>query len=301
MLGADTELGEQRARLADRQPGHRLERGQRRLTTGACQLRAGLLEPAQLHRRPQPLRAGGQRDLTQQRADQRGLAAAVRPDDHHPLAVVDLHREGAQLERADIDDCIDQAGHQCTAARRGGDRHPQVPCLARLLDDIQPFHRSVCARRPPSQLLGLVDLEGLDELVVVVGLLLRPRQTLRRPLALALRALRQRRPLGVVLLPRLPRVLPGDLALVDVCLVAACEHGDPVGELVELGNVGHDPPQELAVVADQRHRTLHTVDELLEPIEAVEIEVVRRLVEQQHVEACQHQRSQADARCLSSR
>src|SRR4029077_8838767 len=85
------------------------------------------------------------------------ISAAVRPDDHHSLAVVDLQRDRAQLERTDRHDGIAQARDERTTARCRRDRHPQIPRLARLLDDLESFRRPISSCRPTSQLLGLVD------------------------------------------------------------------------------------------------------------------------------------------------
>jgi hypothetical protein len=58
-----------------------------------------------------------------------------------------------------------------------------------------------------------------------------------------------------------------------------------VGVLVELEHRRDRPVEEGPVVGDDDHAARHLVDEEpLEPVEAGEVEVVRRLVEQQHVE-----------------
>ena len=51
-------------------------------------------------------------------------------------------------------------------------------------------------------------------------------------------------------------------------------------------------------MAHQNHATTKVPDELLEPCESVEVEIVGRLVEQNDVEARQHQCRQSDARRL---
>ena len=76
---------------------------------------------------------------------------------------------------------------------------------------------------------------------------------------------------------------------------------DLVRELVELDHLGDDTTEELAIVAHQGDSALGGGDEPFEPIEAVEVEVVGRLVEQQDVELRQHQRCQADPRRFAAR
>ena len=54
---------------------------------------------------------------------------------------------------------------------------------------------------------------------------------------------------------------------------------------VQLEDLGHDPVEEIAVVADDQHR-LGLLDEvILEPAGGVDVEVVARLVEEHHVRA----------------
>ena len=71
---------------------------------------------------------------------------------------------------------------------------------------------------------------------------------------------------------------------------AACELGRAVRPLVELDDSIHRPVEEVAVVRDDHERSGQRVDEALEPIEPREVEIVRRLVEQEHVEAGEQDR-----------
>jgi hypothetical protein len=68
MFGADTELGQQCTCLADDHAGCSLERGKRRFI--ADKLGAGLFQPTELHRCPEPLCATAQGDVAQQRVEQ---------------------------------------------------------------------------------------------------------------------------------------------------------------------------------------------------------------------------------------
>ena len=92
------------------------------------------------------------------------------------------------------------------------------------------------------------------------------------------------------------------VALVEVGLPAAAEAGGPVGELVELDDVGDGAGEERAVVADEHaRRPASAGDPALEPVEPGEVEVVGRLVEQEHVEAGQQQGGQPGPCRLAAR
>ena len=82
----------------------------------------------------------------------------------------------------------------------------------------------------------------------------------------------------------------GDLALGQVAVVAALVDRDLLLGEVELDDASDGARQELPVVADDHGRAAQTCHELLEPLQAVEVEVVGRLVEQQHVVAREQQR-----------
>jgi hypothetical protein len=69
------------------------------------------------------------------------------------------------------------------------------------------------------------------------------------------------------------------------------DRGDPINGSVEEG----------AVVGDDDERAAIGLEEPLEAREPVEVEVVRRLVEQEHVEPGEEDRSQSDARGLAAR
>ncbi len=73
-----------------------------------------------------------------------------------------------------------------------------------------------------------------------------------------------------------------------------------MGELVDLDDVGDRALQERAVVADENDARGQPGDEPLQPVEAVEVEVVRRLVEQVHVEPAEEQRGQTGTCCLAA-
>ena len=134
---------------------------------------------------------------------------------------------------------------------------------------------------------------GLDVLVAVLRLLDRVADALGHPVALHAGP-RLEPGLGVgVLLVLLARVPAGHVPLHQVGVVAAVVHADQLLGEVELDDPGHGAGEELAVVADDDDARARPVDEPLELVEAGQVEVVGRLVEQQHVVAGQQQRGQA--------
>ena len=208
---------------------------------------------------------------------------------------------GPEREVATFDDDAVEAGDDIAGAAGRGDRQAQLPRLARLVDDVEALHRPLRAGRPAGELLGLVDPERADVLVrLVVRRPLDLGQALLRPLPLALRPAGERAPLGVVLLEPLPRRPPRRLPLVEVGLPAAAEDRGAVGELVDLEDVGDGPGEERAVVADEHDGRLQLGDPPLEALQPGEVEVVGRLVEQEHVEPGQQQRRQPGPRRLAA-
>jgi len=99
---------------------------------------------------------------------------------------------------------------------------------------------------------------------------------------------------GGVLLIGLARVPARHRALLEVGLVAAVVDGHLVLGQVELDDAGHDARQELPVVGDQHDAGAQAAHEGLEPLQAGDVEVVGRLVEQHHVEATEQQGGECD-------
>ena len=148
------------------------------------------------------------------------------------------------------------------------------------------------------------DLVGLVALLVFdVGQLLETRQpclalglpalrVLAHPLELGLHRLRVR-VLGLLLLLEALFLLLEPVAVVALPrdALAAVELEDPFGRVVE----------EVAVVRDRDHGAGETLQELLEPVDRLGVQVVGRLVEQQHVGLGQQQAAQRDAALLAAR
>ena len=107
--------------------------------------------------------------------------------------------------------------------------------------------------------------------------------------------------LGLVDGVRLGGVVVRGGALGLVRLPATAVGAPGPGVLVELEHVGHGAIEEGPVVRDDHHAAAAPFDHLLEAGEAVEVEVVRRLVEQGDVEAGEEDGSQRDAGLLPAR
>ena len=111
----------------------------------------------------------------------------------------------------------------------------------------------------------------------------------------------ERRPLGVVLVESFAGVLSGQFPLGEERLPSAGEPGRTVRVVVDLDHVGDRTTKERSIVAHQQHRGVEAENPPLQSVESVEIEVVRRLVEQEHVESRQQQRRQRRPGRLPSR
>ena len=300
MVADEAELGQQRPHVGHRPPGRVDERAQQ--GRGAGELGADLFDLADDDAAAELGRARCRLDSPEDHVDQRRLAGPVRADDRDPVAELDDEVDGPEPERAAVDGRTAEAGHDVAAAVGGGDVEAELPRLAGLLDHLEPVDRPLRLGRLAGELFGLVDPERPDVLVgLVTGRPAHLRPTLLGPLALALRPRRQRAPLRVVLVVALLRPATSRGALAQVRLPAATEHRDPVGELVDLRDVGHDPVEEATVVAHQRHRGVEPQHPRLEHGQALEIEVVGRLVEEVHVESRQQQGRQPDPGRLATR
>ncbi len=127
MLGAEAELGEQRAGIRHRQSGRRGERVEQRLV--AEQRRPRLLDLADDHAGTQRRRSGIRMQSSEQQRDQRGLPAAVRPDQRHPITDAEVEVDRTQPERTTLDHGVSSGRHHIAAAARRGDRQAQLPRL----------------------------------------------------------------------------------------------------------------------------------------------------------------------------
>ncbi len=176
----------------------------------------------------------------------------------------------------------------------GAQREPQLPRLERLVGQLVPLE----------QLLRLAHLAAervRGAPVLAAGLVAQPgteRPRLGAParqevgeLATPLLRLLEGRPGGS------PRLVP----LLRVVAPAARELGHGRRPRVDLRDPRDGAVEERAVVRDDGEAALVRVEEALETVEAVEVEVVRRLVEQQDVEAGEQDRGEAGACRLAAR
>ena len=200
---------------------------------------------------------GAGRQLTQQEADQRGLARAVRADQRHLAAPLD-DQVDAREDRAVVvvagDDTRQLGHHPGRALRLGeGEAGHQLLAVGRLdpLDAVQGLE-------PALHLTGLGGLvaEALHE------------------------------PLDVGDLAGL--AAGGRLELGDPLLPGHDELGEPADVLDErppaqLQHMGGDGVDEVAVVADEQQGAAPAHQVLLEPGDRVDVEVVGGLVEDQQV------------------
>ena len=230
-----------------------------------------------------------ERQLAEQEREQRRLAAAVPARHRDALAGGQIEVDRAEPECASLAHSTFERGDAVARTLRGGEREVQPPGLVRLLDVLDPLQRPLglahlsCERlrSAPVGATGRMREEG-----PACPRLVSARVEQRLDLAAALLGVGER---GV--LP-LPRQLPGRRVLAPAAgvLVHAAR------PRVDLRDPGCGSVEEDAIVRDHRDATCKAVDEALEPVEAVEVEVVRRLVEQEHVEAGEQNRGQPGPR-----
>ncbi|MEI2745743.1 MAG: hypothetical protein V9G22_10010 [Ottowia sp.] len=195
------------------------------------------------------------RQLAEERAQQRRLAGAVRAHEAEPVAAHD----------AEVEALHDGRGAVARGQARGLEH--DAPRALGLGD----AHADRARRVAAIAALRAQLLEGLDARLVAVALRLHvraaPRLLLREQLVGGDAAH------GLVV---------GALLLAaEVVLVVAGPRRQPAA--VELEDARREPAQERAVVRDEQRRLLALEQVLLEPLDARDVEVVRRLVEQQQV------------------
>src|SRR5581483_7566033 len=196
----------------------------------------------------------------------------------------DLEVDRAEPELAAGHDGPVETEHDGAAARGLGELQPQLPSLPRLLDDLEPLHGAFAGARLRRELLRGLGAETADVLVGLVAVALGAPHPLARPLALGAGPLLEAAALRAVGLVVLARVAARDLAQLDVRVPPPGELRALAGVLVDLEHARHRPLEELAVVTHHDDAARQIVHEPLEAGEAVEVEVVGRLVEEQDVE-----------------
>ena len=285
MVGAEVELGEQGAGVLEEQAGAGGERRDQRLlpVVGA----ASLVERADDGRAAERACAGRERQLAEQEREQRRLAAAVAPRDGDALTGREVEVDRAEPE---------VSTHADGALER---RHPVAGTLGRSEGEMQL-----------PRLIGLVDLlDALERTLRLAHLghqRVRPAPVRHRAAGACLVAPSVQERLH--LLRSLLRSLEGAVLPFEGKGARRFELAPAAGVLtqrarprVDLGDPRHRPVEEDAIVGDDREPARESVHEAFEPVEPVEVQIVRRLVEQEHVEAREQDRRQPGPRRLAAR
>src|SRR5439155_24653579 len=118
-----------------------------------------LIEFSEYGARSECARSTRERDVTDQRAQQRRLASAVPADDRDALAPADVEIQRSEPERAALDDGAAQPRHEVAPARarlEGQLQSPRTPRLVHFCEPLEP-------------LLGLADLRAQRIRAAAVG------------------------------------------------------------------------------------------------------------------------------------
>ena len=236
----------------------------------------------------------------EQRLQQGRLAGTVRAGDRDPVRPVDLQVNRPQGEGAAADDGAAHRGDDRSRPRRRGDLHPQVPFLARLLDSLQALDEPLGLPGLRRLLLGRLGAELPPDLVVVGLLAPGVLDALLHPGPLGMGPILQGRDRAGVLFVLRAGVPSRHVPFVQICRIASAVGPDLLLGQVEFDDPGHGPGEELPVVADQDGPGAQALDECLQPGEPVEVQVVGRLVQQEHVVAAEQQRGQRRPRRLAA-
>ena len=138
-------------------------------------------------------------------------------------------------------------------------------------------------------------------LVVVPRVLLLLAHARCRPLPFTLGAPRQLAPLRLVHGVRLFGMGAVGRPLGEIPGPPASVHPRPPRVLLDLEDIGHRPVEERAVVRHDHRAAPPPRHHLLQPRQTVEVQIVRRLVQQRDVEARQENRPQRHPRLLPAR
>ncbi len=200
--------------------------------------------------------------LAQQQLQQRALAGAIGADDADALAAQDAGGEAAEY-LAPIEGDADILGLEDQLAGAGGLLHGHVG-LARPVAPVAALHAHLLQRAHAAFIAGAAGLDALAD----------PHLFLRQPLV------EQR------VLARLVRELRGFLFRVVVVIAG------PAAELpaVEIDDARGNAVDEGAVVADEQQRAAEFQQQLFQPLDGVDVQMVGGLVEQQQL-GLHHQRA----------
>src|SRR5215204_3882967 len=186
-----------------------------------------------------PISPGGERDAADNCVEQRGLAAAVRPDDRQAVRPAELEVDRPEPKGAALDDGFLEPGDDIAGTTLWCEAEPELPGLVRLVDLRQPVDA------PADRALHILRLLLLAPLAVAAFL-----PALHLPhLLLESRLLALIRVVRLVLAPQRVR------ARMLVLAPAAGELGGAVRPLVKLDDSIHRPVEEVAVVRDDHERS----------------------------------------------
>ena len=244
---------------------------------------------------------GGEREASEERLHERRLARPVGTDECDPIGPGNIEGERAERELAPFDDSVVETHDDVAGPGSLADGEAEVPSLPRLLDGLERVEGTFGPARPSRQRLGPLNAELPLRLVVVAGLFLLPGHTGGRPLAFALGPLPQLAPLRLV-----DGVVGGGVRLIGRTLAPVRRPATAIGAavasmLVEFEDIGHRAFQEGPVVRHDHHAAGTAGHDVLESGQAVEVEIVRRFVEQRDVETREQDGGKGDPCLLSTR
>src|SRR6266545_2494703 len=261
---------------------------------------AGLAEVAHDHAGAEAGVAGVGGQLAGEQAQQGGLAGAVRAGDGEAVLPGDLEVHGPEPETAEPDPRTGEGRDDVAAAARGPERHPQLLALPGLLGSAEPLDPALQRLGGGGGRGGPVPAPGRQGLVVVGGPIAAAADA---PFLAAADGRLQPRTLLLGLLESGVDLLPTAATLLDVGVVAAAVLAETVADQVQLGHPRGGGRQERPVVAHQHDPAADPApgpgggpladQETFQPVEPGEVEVVGRLVEQEHVEAGEQDGGQA--------
>src|SRR5439155_19799203 len=134
--GSETAHGEHSAhRLGGHTGGARERHRERRLVVEA---RAALVEIADDDAATERAPAGGERNLAEERAEERRLPGAVRPRHHEPVAVAEDEVERPEAEGSSLDDGAFEPDDDVAAPARRRELELKSPRPERPVDPPEP-------------------------------------------------------------------------------------------------------------------------------------------------------------------
>ena len=231
--------------------------------------------------------------VTHEHSHEGRLPRSVPPGDGEALTWREVEVDWAEHEAAAPGHSAAQRDDSIAGTRAGGEREGELPCLVRLLGQLVALQEPLCLahfRRKRVRRPAVLPTRLVAERRSTCARLAPPRAHEVRELAPA-----RLRPL--VLLQR-----SGALRSARGLEVAPAAGPEPQvpGAQLDRRDVIDGAVEELPVVRHDDERAAVLDEEPLEPFESFEVEIVRRLVEKEDVEARQQYRCERDSRHLPS-